>query len=175
MKRVVSHGLPGLCLLGVTAQRGHAQSDAANAVITVNRLPRSVTVVNRAGLDFGDVLTGPASTIASSDVPASAAWLVDVEGATQVEVSFNLPSVLADAFSTSVIFVTYMSQSASIHERANPVVTFNPAVPLSSTTSIRTGRSSKSGWVRMSPTMAAAMSSSTRPRHSWVSTRPRRL
>jgi len=126
MKRTLFSCTLGLCLLGAMASQARAQSDAADAAMSVNLLTRTVSVVNTAGLDFGDVLPGANSFVVSSDIPTAAAWLVDVAGATQVELSFSLPAAMVNAGGTSSIPVAYQTQAGSIHEGANPAVTFNP-------------------------------------------------
>lgn len=126
MKQALLNCTLGLCMLAALAPQVRAQSDAADATASVNLLTRTVSVVNTAGLDFGDVLAGANSFVFSSDIPTAAAWLVDVAGTTQVELSFSLPAALMNAGGTSSIPVTYQTQAASIHEGANPAVTFNP-------------------------------------------------
>lgn len=70
-----------LCLAGGLAPNAYAQSDADDASMSVNLLPSTVSVVNTAALDFGDVLPGASSFVVSSDIPTAAAWTVDVAGA----------------------------------------------------------------------------------------------
>lgn len=104
----------------------HAQSDQADATLTVDVLPQTVSVTNTAGIDFGQLYTS-SGFVHSSDLGSGASWTVDTSGAGEVEIDFTLPTHLQNAGATSTIPLVYQSQSGSIEDGVNPPVLFDPA------------------------------------------------
>lgn len=118
-----------ICMLAGLTTGVRAQSDAADALVTVDIQSAVVNVTNTSGLDFGQPYAAD-GILRSSVLGIAAAWTVDVLGADQVELSFSLPPELVGPNPGDLITIQWGSESGSLVEGANPPLVFDPATPI---------------------------------------------
>lgn len=112
-------------LLPLLAVEARAQSEAADALVSVDIIPAALSVVNTTGLDFGQAYAVD-GILRSSALGIAAGWTVDVTGADEVDLSLALPAFLQGPNPSDQIVLQWGGQSGSLHEGANPPVVFDP-------------------------------------------------